>query len=274
MQPDELARLKGVKLAGWLKSVYGRKPAYSKFSTIEINEEVKVNDQIRLFLKKLVIDALFDLQLLEDAAESLGWTRIKEMVRNKAAKGFRLQRGDFGEIITNAILEEIFGYLIPIPKLRYRIDSDQSLPGTDSIAVKWDGTSITEVCYVETKTRSSSNSVVAVEGYKQLVSDFGKPSCEMTEFVLARLRDTNNKLFAPFLTYMKDRRQNTDLESLSLGLVWEVKTWSERCLLNLENTMNSSVPKLVVLLVRLAGLKELVKVTYDAIGVTEISVEE
>jgi len=45
-------------------------------------------------------------------------------------------------------------------------------------------------------------------------------------------------------------------------------------LLNLENTMNSSVPKLVVLLVRLAGLKELVKVTYDAIGVTEISVEE
>jgi hypothetical protein len=262
--------ISGVKLSGWLKSDYRTQPLYTKFDVIDIKEYTKLNEDVKALLRKLLASAIFDLGLLQAVAAKLGWGQVQSMIAAKTPKGFRLRRGDFGEIITTSVLEEFFGFIVPVQKLRYRIDSDQSLPGTDAVAMKVKGEIISEICFIESKTRSTRATKAAVEGYQQLMSDYANEFSDIINFVLARMKENNHPLFNGFLNYLHDRDDTSNIESLRIGLVWETNEWSETTVQNLEEARNSPVPKLVVMLVRLLGLKGLVDELYGSIGVTEI----
>ena len=259
-----------VKLSGWLRSDYRTQPLYTKFDLIEVKEHTKLSEDVKTLLRRLLANAIFDLGLLQAVAAKLGWGQVQSMIVAKAPKGLRLRRGDFGEIITNSLLEEFFGFTVPVQKLRYRIDSDQSLPGTDAVALKVRGDVVSEVCFIESKTRSTRATSAAVDGYQQLMSDFADEFSDIINFVLARMKESNHPLFDSFLNYLRDRDDTSNIESFRLGLVWETNEWSEATIENLEEARNSPVPKLVVILVRLLGLKSLVDELYDSIGVTEV----
>jgi hypothetical protein len=276
MQPQDLADLDGTKLSSWLSSKYRTNqdpPVYTKFDAIEINEDKQITAKVKLYLKKLVLDALFDLELLREVVAILGWKEAERMVSQRTPKGLRLRRGDFGETITNSLLQEFFLYQIPVQKLRYRIDSDESLPGTDSMALNVQEGRITQACFVESKTRSTAHTTTAVDGYDQLMADFGTDFSEITDFVLCRLKEMKHELLRPFLDYMRDRK-TTSMESLRLGLVWDAAKWSETNLKNLERDRDSGNPQLVVLLIRIPNLRELIDEVYGLIGVKEILEED
>ena len=151
----------------WLQCSERNPRPYSLFVVIDVEEIAALSLQISEELLKLLTASKFDPEFLKTVAQRLGWQNVNNSIINKQVpKQVKIKRGQFGEALINAIFQEFYGYKIPVPKLRFRITSDQNLPATDTVALKInDQGAITEVCFVESKLRKDSKNVqVAVEG--------------------------------------------------------------------------------------------------------------
>ena len=55
-------------------------------------------------------------------AEVLGWEMVKDSLASGAVpEAIPTKRGDFGEVLITALLEEVHGYTVPVRKLRLRL---------------------------------------------------------------------------------------------------------------------------------------------------------
>jgi len=259
-------------LSKWLAWKLRDPSPYRKFKLTEIDEKIQITPEVKSHLVKLFTEARFDQCFLLAVAKRLGWAKVvTELVTPSQPTVATARRGFFGEVLVCAMLTEIFGYLIPVQKLRFAISANQSLPGTDVIAIKKDGGTISEICFVESKLRTTADTYFAVQGYKQLKEDYSQRIPDMIRFVLARLHERKDPLFYEFLEYVFDRRDLTNIERFSLGLTCEHGSWTETVLENLEEEVNNtSLPNLVVQRTRIKNLATLVKEVFQAIGVEAV----
>ena len=252
---------------------------YSQFSLVDTGEINPISPEIKSYILKLLLDARFSptfLESIDSAAEELGWQEVKKLIVSEGMPTWvPTRRGDFGEIIITAILEEIQGYIIPVAKLRYKVTGNQLLTGTDSLALKMNSErEITEVCFVESKLRTAFNKeedkMIAVQGSKQLQKDYESKLPDILSFIAQRLFETNNELFEPFMNYMRYRKDTTDIDTFRLSLCCDQDAWKEVVLVNLEEN-EVHVPQLIVHRIRIKELGPLTEDLFTAIGVLEVS---
>ena len=265
-------------LSDWLVCKARTSSPYKKFDLFEIDERTRISKEVRPYLGKLLLDARIDPNLLRNVAKRLGWKKTERLLvaPSKPSKP-RKRRGDFGEILTNAILVEIMGYTIPVQKLRFAISSERSLPGTDTIAIKKGNGFFSEMCFVESKLRTANDPYscrAAVEGYEQLKRDYLERVPDMIRFILARLHDRGDPLFYDFLNYLDNRQDLTYIDRFRIGLTWEHEKWKEEVLEILEEEVDDTgLPRLVVQRVRIQELSLNVKDLFESIGMEMIQDE-
>ena len=257
-------------LITWINSVVQQPCQFSHFNLIETQEISRMTPEVLACLRTALINAKVNVNAFKLLANKIGWPKVEEkIVGNFLARGIRMRRGFFGEVLICGVLQQFSGYIIPIQKWRYSMTSDQSLPSTDAIAIKLVDGSISELCFVESKLRTTKNKVAAVEGYQQLKNDFLKDMPDMLYFVLCRLEERNDPLFNTFDEYLYDRR-NLKIEKFYLGLVWEDSVWSNETLNELDALIpTSDYPSLTVDKIRIQRLAELVTSLYQNTGLTE-----
>jgi hypothetical protein len=259
-------------LSDWLQ--WKAKSTYTKFSLIEVDESNPVSDEINRYLSNLVLSARMDLELLKVAAKHLGWERVGELlVAGRQPTLPSAKRGDFGEVLTSALLVEFHNCIIPVQKLRYAITSNQRLSGTDAIAIKKEGGKISEVYYVESKLRTTHDTGAAVEAWNQLVDDYSKKLPDMISFVLARLFERGDPLFNDFLNYASDRKNAAGIDRFCIGLVWDCDKWSTTVLDNLDGSIDPKLPRALVPRVHISDLARKTDAIFEAIG-TEVGDDE
>jgi len=183
-------------LKEWLCWLERDHSPYSGFWVIDVTEIQPPTDVVISHIRDLLIHARLDLEFLQDAAQHLGWDKVQALAASTQPKGVKMQRGEFGEVLSSAMLQQFHGYTIPVQKLRFAISSDQSLPGTDVIALRLDKRGkITEVGFVESKLRTKNDTGAAVQGYEQLKRDYEQRQSDMLRFVAQRLHERNDSLF-------------------------------------------------------------------------------
>lgn len=258
-------------LSIWLKCTAQQPCQFAHFNLMETQEISQITPQTKAFLRTALINAKVNLNVFQAYANRIGWARVEQLiVQDFLAKGMRMRRGFFGEVLMCKILEQFSDYTIPVQKWRHSITSDQSLPGTDTIAIKTANNSITEVCYVESKLRTTRNRNAAVEGYDQLKADFLKDIPDMLIFVLSRLEERNDPLFSAFQKYVFDRKNTINIEKFYLGLTWEDTAWKDETLKDLESAMGEpGFPALTVNKTRIVNLAVLVAGLYEDTGLRE-----
>jgi hypothetical protein len=134
---------------------------------------------------------------------------------------------------------------------RFKITANQTLPVTDVLALKVDQHgAIVEVCFVESKLRTSVNNMIAVNGYEQLrqVKDSQFPL--ILRFICERLHERRDPLFQPFFSYLSNRRDTSEMETFRLSRCWERVYWREECLQNLEENQ-VVLPRFIVHVIRI-----------------------
>jgi hypothetical protein len=252
-------------LSDWLQ--WKAKSTYTKFNLIEVDESKRLSEDVKQYLSSLLQSARIDLDLLKAASKRLGWKGVQELLvagRQPTLPPFK--RGDFGEVLTCALLVEFHNCIVPIQKLRYTITPNQRLPGTDAIAVRRERGKISEVYYVESKLRTTPDTQAAVEAWNQLVDDYGKKLPDMIYFALARLFEMQNPLYYDFLDYASDRKTATRIDRFCIGLVWDRDKWSTSVLDNLNKSVDPKLPKLLVPRVHVSGLIRKTNAIFKAIG--------
>jgi hypothetical protein len=176
----------------------------------------------------LLSDAYWDMSHLSDLAGRYGgWEAVGErFLQPRAGTGMRVRRGDFGEAVAAQYLKEVEQYHIPVGgKLRFKIAANQTLPGTDCIALKRDEGRLVEVCYVESKVRTSRDLSVAVAGAGQLRQDTDAVMPEILTFIASRMNESHDPLAELIEEYIFSR--DTELDTFKLLVFHENEAWHE-----------------------------------------------
>jgi hypothetical protein len=247
---------------------------FSQFNVIDIVPIDELPPEICSHLLELLQGELFNPDLIKDASKYLGSSKVKDLIGSKIPASSNFKKGDFGEMLINAILEQFHGYEIPIRKLRYTIRSDESPHGIDSLAFKAKRNGIIcEVCYIESKFRASRDTSAAIDAYEQLKNDYDSKLPAILQFILNRLYELNNPLSVPFLLYLRDRGDTSGFDTFRISLCWENDVWDETTLENLEE-YGSSLPNLEVHVIRIDGVSSIVEMTFSKLGLTEVFDED
>lgn len=257
-------------LTAWLTCQQRNPCPYTQFAVLDVNERGPISSQVMDHIKNLLISARLDPDLLKVAAQRWGWRGVAQLLTSAQPTAMTARRGEFGEVLSAALLTEFEGYQIPVQKFRFTITPDQSLPGTDLLALKVnDNAAIIEVCFLESKLRTGSDTGTAVRAYNQLRQDYEQQFPDMLVFVLARLHERRDPLLDAFLDYLRDRADTSDKERLRVGLTWERGSWTETVLQNLEDN-GVERQDLVVHVVYIGGLAHLIDQLFQQVGVGSI----
>jgi hypothetical protein len=251
---------------GWLNSSNRSVTAFP-FNVVDVQEIPGAVPQAEKFAS-LLREAYWGEDYLSGLAARYGWEAVKErFLQARMDTQLRVKRGDFGEAVAVQYLTEVENYSIPVAKLRFKITSNQTLPGTDCIAVKVTNSKLVEVCYLESKLRTTKDLSVAIAGANQLKQDADITLPEIVTFVARRLRQEHNNLAGFIEEYIFSR--DTGLDSFKLMLFQERNSWDEKILENL-NDEEIELRPLCVYVVKVDNLVTLSNNAFTALGVIEV----
>ena len=261
-------------LGEWLVSEARHSVEGRTYSVLDVTELCAPSNEIAERMSAVVRNARYSHEFLEDAAEVLGWSRVREMIQDRLPTVISMKRGTFGEVLTSQILKEFHEYLIPIEKLRYVITRNQSLTGTDLIAFKLaDNGSLRETCFIEVKLRTRLDAETAREAYAQLKADYEQEFPATLQFIAERLREQNHAMYQPVMDWLCDRRTEGVEESFRLFLVWDDDVWDDRVLEKLDDDGVDLVP-LTMHVVRIGSLAKIVESVFSRAGIGYIDQDE
>ena len=257
-----------MNVAGWLLPSQRAGSNFS-FEVTDITETPAVPQTAEL--ADLLADSYWGSGYLEGLAARYGFDEVRQrFLQARSGPRLAVRRGDFGEAVTVAYLQEVEGYTVPVLKLRFKIEANQTLPGTDCVSLKLSKGSLSEVAFVESKLRTSLDLSVAVAGCGQLKKDADSDIPEILTFIARRLRDTDHPLTSLVERYVFER--NTDLDKYLLVILHETSNWDERILENLQDEDMGLAP-LHVYVAQLSGLKNLSDGAFSAMGAEVIEDE-
>jgi hypothetical protein len=246
--------------------------AFSHFEVADVTQTAPPSDAVQTHIAELIRTSAIDLSFLEDVTRRLGWQKAESLVRQRLPENLSARRGRFGEVIGVFMLHQLKGYVVPIEKAHFAITGGQSQPSTDAVLLKVEDGKVREVCFVESKLRTGADNFAAVEGARQLLSDYQKETPDMLWFTAARLFERRDPLYEPFMAYLASREDMREKDTFRLLLFYDLLAWSEKSLSNLTDEEPTLRP-LHVLVTRLDGLKELVQQIFERVGMTVVDDE-
>lgn len=209
-------------------------------------------------LARLLADAKIELELLEEMEDVLGWEDAAVRLRFGQPS---VRKGEFGEVLVTAVLEEFDGLVVPIRKLRYQIDPEQTLPGNDVVAFDvGDDGALDRVVFVECKLRTRRDLPAGTDAHTQLVEDRDKGFADIIGFVYARMREAAHPLLPAFRDYLRSRSREERGE-YAIGLIWDSDTWAEAVIERVSDLPDRLDP-LSASIVRFNGLQALAEAVF------------
>ena len=219
---------------------------------------------VTLILVNSIIASRHDPSYLKDLATDLGWEKVaNELIIPLLPDNWNTMAMEFGEALTEELLK-FHGYEIPIPKRRYTIRKNQTLPGDDSLAIKVVNNKIVEMCYVESKLRNSEDTKAGIDAYDSLKTRYMEELPVLINFNLRRMYETKHALFVSLKEYLRDRTDTDDKDTFCISLTFDRDLWNEANLVSIDNALKVDktklvLPPLLVLAVRIRELGTIVK---------------
>jgi len=239
---------------------------YREYTTHDFFEIKPISDDILNALTHMMVDAKNDPEILSDVARIIGWEKVAEYVKRRSPKKDKIKKGDFGEALINYILSNHFNYDIPVRKLRYKLSSDQSLPATDSLALKIVDEKIIEICYVESKTPTVYTTSVMKNAYEQLQNDYDKVIPDIIMFTLEIIKKSEPELYNILKKYLGERSIQKDKDRFVIGYTCEKTAWSFTSMKNLKDVIDDDYPPAILNLVRIKNLEKLIHYVINLMG--------
>lgn len=255
----------------WLKYTSKDDSSFGQFVINYISESTAPTDEIKSGLASMMMSAWTDPELIANICDKIGWPETKKFLSETVPSSKTAKRGEFGEALTYEILEKMIGFKVLVKKLRYKVTSGQSLPGTDILAVKLVKGSITEVCFIECKLRTVHDNQAAVDAYNQLLGICKQRYSDIVKFTASRLKDSKDSLFETFKEYMLNNSNQSQIETFRVSLIYDKSAWNIKVI---EPLRNESVKTLLgntyVDVVSIKELKDLIDSVFESIDTKEV----
>jgi len=250
----------------WL-SIQPKNPQPGTFTTWDVTELAGAGARSAEVLAPAMSEHLISKELVVSATEMLPPSKLSAFLKSRLPSTQILKRGVLGEVLAVRFLEDFRGHVVPIKKLHYRTAGHDSPKATDVLAIKLnDQMVITEVAYVEAKYRTTRSGItaVALTAHDQLQKDCRDEIPGIMGFAAQILRERHDPLFAPLMTYLRDRDID-DIDTHHVVLVMDKGCWRDSDLTTLVDHEDILEPLEVYILV-IDGLVAKTEAVYKIIG--------
>ncbi len=212
----------------------------------------------------MIRHAKCDPARLERLLNRVGW--LATSARLRPPRTVQGRHGDFGEVLAIGLIEVTTSYVVPIIKLRYQMDAEQSLHGTDIVGFLVFGADadrqIDNLEFAEIKVRTSGKSNAkksALEAHNQLATDRTRMFADTIDFLSQRLDELDQTLSEAFDAYLASRDDGPDGDH-RIVIVIDVDDFTDEILDNIPDPPQCA--PLAVDVVRIAGLADLIAETW------------
>lgn len=187
-----------------------------------------------------LLNGLTDAHRLDSVLRRIGLTAAATRFAAAMASKENIRIGDFGEIITGHLLEDVENVVRPIEKLRYRESSDWPMKLTDVFCVQMDGNRIVSFVFVEAKTGTTRPPTALGQGaYQQLYQDVADDEPAVLFFTLNRLSDAGDE--TAYSQLEAAMHEDDPLpRALRLALVFDEHSWHETVLSTLHESFDAN----------------------------------
>lgn len=208
-------------------------------------------------LARLMARNKSDPKVTQDLLLAVGWTNAVAALQKGRVS---VRRGDFGEVLAAEAAEAFDDLAVPVRKLRYQIDPNQTLPGSDVVAMELGFDSIEALEFIESKYRTNPAAGIAVDAHEQLATDRLDGYATTVGFLANRLNEIDPDLYDWFLTYLSSR--GADESRSTVVLTYDESNWSDAIAEDLED-LEEHLPDLMLRLFPLNDAAGLIDETYD-----------
>jgi hypothetical protein len=251
-------------LFGWLHAGIPDDSS-AKYTLVSIESTTALDPAALEFVKQALQDARINPRFVEKAKARLSKSKYKKLLASADPMRANTRKGDFGEIVAAESLAQIFGYHIPIEKLRYKSRRADQPTGVDVVAFRLtDAGRIAEVCYTESKLRTVVDKAYGVAAHSQLKTTWEVAASDLHVYIGNILEERGDPLLESFLEYLEG---DGDIgECFCLALHADSGKWDDATLKAL-NDLPPTLSPLSVHLFKMHDLNNAIKLSFEAIGV-------
>ena len=175
------------------------------FDFFYISQEKAVDNAFLENLKENLLISYRALEQYQFHLREASEEKIKDYVRDYvipqdiSGVDRNVRQGDWGEILAGLMVSKFQDLSIPINKLRWKVNKNKSVFGTDLIAFN-NGETITDIHYYEIKTRLYSHKkegaqphygYISILAHNSLLKDNNAPSEMLADFLMRYYIDRN-----------------------------------------------------------------------------------
>lgn len=251
----------------WINEV-PRKPCPYCYSVIDITELDEISDDVKRYISEFILSSFRNIEHIKRRYKDKPVEKLKEYIANNIfapnddAFGKNVRQGDWGEIISALVLKDFRGLVLPVFKLRWKVNHEKSMFGTDVFAVKEDEHgNIHKLIYCESKTRRTYSKSVGEEAYNSLYKDNGESLSQIIDFISKvyfekgnfAISDKYDEIFNNIDKYKKE---------FQIFLILEKSIWNEEVLKTLHD-IPPELHDLHVNVLLIENLKDVIEHTYN-----------
>lgn len=216
-------------------------------------------------LADMMSEAKSDPDVTAALVDAAGWNVAHA---NLGSGQDAVRRGDFAEALAAKACKDIDHREVPVPKLRYQIDPNQTLPGGDVVGfvLSDDLKEVIHLEFIEVKYRTRPERDLAVEAHEQLASDRDRGYATTLSFMVRRLHEINRALYTATLAYLKAKDVRDSCHTIALA--FDVDNWRDVVAEKL-NDLEKHLPDLRLRLFPFADAANLIEDVYGALELGE-----
>lgn len=191
-------------------------------------------------------------RVANDMITILGWEAAR---RRYIPQSLSVRRGDVGEMLATAVLEDIAELSVPVKKTRFQLHASSTQPSADVVALELDSASeVVGLHFCEAKLRTSHDASAAEEAHEQLRVWRDQHFADVLIFIAQRLEELNHQQYEAFIRFLADDALRAD--ELHVILIWEASQWRDTVVTNLPQPPDLIEP-LTVRALRISALADL-----------------
>jgi len=235
--------------------------------------EIKRGDDHEFFefLRERVKDSYVDARYLAKVLKNEGFPGVAQLLEDtfpSEKAQFGVRTGEFGEVVTEILFEDVFDLLIPVKKLRYKTNRDKASFGIDVIAFKLaDNEADDEIVFSEIK--ASKNKTYGIDEVIQETDELAAHSDKGRQKIRTTIRFISQRLFedkqyeldnriSKFLEKSPDQQTTT---SYYPCLIRDTETWGHDALDN-KCFVNTPLGRTLVCVCALESLQKAIEEAY------------
>ena len=238
-----------------------------KFQVIDLKEVDDISQEVKEYIANHLISSFRNIEQLKFRYKDRDKEELRKYIKEKIFPNQdnqfskNVKQGDWGEVLSAIILNDIKSVILPITKLRWKINNEKSMFGTDVFAIRENEEELQELIYCEVKTKITYDKEIGIKAYESLYRDNGSSLPDIIDFISKVYFEKGDyELAAKYDKIYLNMDNHT--KEFQIFLIMDGSIWRDE-IVDILKASSVDLERLFINIVLIPNFKDLIEETYE-----------